>query len=260
MGIRSFVKHAWNAFSNWDENYQQVQSYAAGSTFGVRPDRTRLNFSNERSIISSILTRMAVDVSSIQLVHVRNDENGQYLNDIPSGLNNCLTSQANIDQFAQQFRMDAVMTLFDKGVVALVPVDTTSSPIDSNAYDITTIRAAEIVGWYPEHVRVNLYDEQKGYRRQVILPKSLVAIVENPFYQIMNEPSSTLQRLIRKLNMLDQIDEQSSSGKLDLIIQLPYLINVVRTSSFSSREVSTALPTLMEQRRSLSLTGRLPTT
>jgi hypothetical protein len=224
MGIRSFVKHAWNAFSNWDENYQQVQSYAAGSTFGVRPDRTRLNFSNERSIISSILTRMAVDVSSIQLVHVRNDENGQYLNDIPSGLNNCLTSQANIDQFAQQFRMDAVMTLFDKGVVALVPVDTTSSPIDSNAYDITTIRAAEIVGWYPEHVRVNLYDEQKGYRRQIILPKSLVAIVENPFYQIMNEPSSTLQRLIRKLNMLDQIDEQSSSGKLDLIIQLPYVI------------------------------------
>lgn len=224
MGFLSFVKHTWNAFSNWDENYQQVQSYAGGATFGVRPDRTRLNFSNERSIISSILTRMAIDVASIQLVHVRNDENGQYLNDITSGLNNCLTSQANTDQFAQQFRMDVAMTLFDKGVVALVPVDTTSNPIDSNAYDVMTIRAAEVVGWYPEHVRVSLYNEQKGYRQQIILPKSLIAIVENPFYQIMNEPSSTLQRLIRKLNMLDQIDEQSSSGKLDLIIQLPYVI------------------------------------
>lgn len=224
MSLRSFVKHAWNAFTNWDENYQQVQSYAAGSTFGVRPDRTRLNFSNERSIISSILTRMAVDVASIQLVHVRNDDNGQYQNDIDSGLNNCLSTQANIDQFAQQFREDVVMTLFDKGVVAIVPVDTTSTPINSNAYDVLTLRAAEVVGWYPEHVRVNLYDETRGYRRQITLPKNLVAIVENPFYQIMNEPSSTLQRLIRKLNMLDQIDEQSSSGKLDLIIQLPYVI------------------------------------
>lgn len=224
MGFRSFVRHAWNAFTNWDEGYQQVQSYAAGSTFGVRPDRTRLTFSNERSIISSILTHMAVDVAAIQLVHVRNDSDGRYLNDIDSGLNNCLSTQANIDQFAQQFRMDAVMTLFDKGVVALVPVDTTSDPINSNAYDVLTIRAAEVVAWYPEHVRVNLYDESRGYRRQITLPKSLVAIVENPFYQIMNEQSSTLQRLIRKLNMLDQIDEQSSSGKLDLIIQLPYVI------------------------------------
>lgn len=224
MGLRSFVKHTWNAFSNWDENYQQVQSYAAGSTFGVRPDRTRLTFSNERSIVSSILTRMAVDVATIQLTHVRNDENGQYLSDIFSGLNNCLTSQANVDQFAQQFRIDAMMTLFDKGVVALVPVDTSSNPIDSNAYDVLTIRAAEVVAWYPEHVRVSLYDETRGYRRQITLPKSLVAVIENPFYQVMNEPSSTLQRLVRKLNMLDQIDEQSSSGKLDLIIQLPYVI------------------------------------
>jgi hypothetical protein len=224
MGFRSFVKHAWNAFTNWDENDQQVQSYAAGSTFGVRPGRTRLNFSNERSIISSILTRMAIDVSSIQLTHVRNDENGQYVSDIFSGLNNCLTTQANVDQFAQQFRMDVVMTMFDKGVVAIVPVDTTTDPTNSNAYDVITLRAAEVVAWYPDHVRVNLYDEQKGYRRQITLPKTLVAVVENPFYQVMNEPSSTLQRLIRKLNMLDQVDEQSSSGKLDLIIQLPYVI------------------------------------
>jgi len=224
MGFRSFVKHAWNAFTNWDENYQAVQTYAGGSTFGVYPGRTRLNFSNERSMLSSILTRMAIDVASIQMTHVKNDSEGRYLSDITSGLNNCLTMQANVDQFPQQFRMDVVMTMFDKGVVAIVPVDTTSEPINSNAYDILTMRAAEVVAWYPQHVRVNLYDENKGYRRQITLPKSMVAIVENPLYQIMNEPSSTLQRLIRKLNMLDQIDEQSSSGKLDLIIQLPYVI------------------------------------
>jgi hypothetical protein len=224
VGVRNFIKHAWNVFTNWDENYQQVQSYAAGATFGVRPDRTRLNFSNERSIISSILTRMSLDAATIQLVHVRNDADGRYLSDIQSGLNNCFTTQANIDQFAQQFRQDVFMTMFDKGVVAIVPVETTINPINSNAYDVVTMRAAEVVGWYPEHVRVMVYNEQKGYRQQVTLPKSMVAIVENPLYQVMNEPSSTLQRLIRKLNMLDQVDEQSSSGKLDLIIQLPYVI------------------------------------
>lgn len=224
MGFRSFIKHAWNAFTNWDENYQMVQSYAGGSTYGMYPGRTRLNFANERTIVSAILTHMAADAASIQLTHVRNDSAGLYQEDMVSGLNNCLTMQANIDQFPQQFRMDVIMTMFDKGVVAIVPVDTTSEPINSNAYDILTMRAAEVVAWYPQHVRVNLYDEEKGYRRQITLPKSMVAIVENPFYQIMNEPSSTLQRLIRKLSMLDQIDEQSSSGKLDLIIQLPYVV------------------------------------
>lgn len=223
MGIRSQFRHAWNAFKNWDQNDQQVQSYAAGS-FGIRPDRTRLTFSNERSIISSIITRMALDVAAIELVHVRNDEDGKYVSDIQSGLNNCMSVQANIDQFPQQFRQDVIMTLFDKGVVAIVPVDTTTDPTNSNAYDIVTMRAAEVVAWYPEHVRVSLYNEQAGYRQQITLPKSLVAVIENPLYQIMNEPSSTLQRLIRKLNMLDQVDEQSSSGKLDLIIQLPYVI------------------------------------
>jgi hypothetical protein len=224
MGVRSTIKHAWNAFKNWDENSQQYSSFAGGSTFGLYPGRTRLNFSNERSIISSILTRMAIDVASIELTHVRNDEDGRYISDIFSGLNNCLTTQANVDQFAQQLRMDIVMTMFDKGVVAIVPVDTTSDPTNSNAYDVLTLRAAEVVAWYPDAVRVNLYDERAGYRRQITLPKNLVAVVENPFYQVMNEPSSTLQRLIRKLNMLDQVDEQSSSGKLDLIIQLPYVI------------------------------------
>lgn len=224
MGFLANLKHAWNAFTNWDENYQMVQSYAGGATFGVRPDRTRLNFANERSIVASVLTRMALDAATIQPVHVRNDADGRYQSDIQSGLNNCFTIQANIDQAAQQFRQDIYMTLFDKGVAAIVPVDTTINPIDSNAYDVLTMRVGEIVGWYPEHVRVMLYNEQKGYRQQITLPKSMVAIVENPLYQVMNEPSSTLQRLIRKLNMLDQVDEQSSSGKLDMIIQLPYVI------------------------------------
>jgi Phage portal protein len=223
MGVLSRIKHAWNAFGNWDENYQQVQSYAGGSTFGVRPDRVRLNFSNERSIISSILTRMSIDVASVQINHIRNDD-GKYIEDVKSGLNECLTISANIDQAAQQFRQDVVMTLFDKGTVAIVPVDTTNDPINSNAYDVLTMRTAEIVAWYPQHVRVSLYNEAKGFREQITLPKSLVAIVENPLYQTMNEPNSTLQRLIRKLNLLDAVDEQSSSGKLDLIIQLPYVI------------------------------------
>jgi Phage portal protein len=224
MGLFSRLQHAWNVFANWNQNYQVVQSYAGGATFGVRPDRTRLNFSNERSIVASVLTRMAIDAANIQPIHVRNNSEGQYQSDIQSGLNNCFTVQANIDQFAQQFRQDFFMTLFDRGVAAIVPVDTNINPIDSNAYDVITMRVGEVVGWYPEHVRVMLYNEAVGYRQQITLPKSMVAIVENPFYQVMNEPSSTLQRLVRKLNMLDQVDEQSSSGKLDMLIQLPYVI------------------------------------
>jgi hypothetical protein len=224
MGIRAYLKHAWNAFTNWDEVYQQNQGYAAGYTFGVRPDRTRLNLSNERSIIGAIYTRLSIDVASIQLNHIRNDKTGRYVEDIDSGLNNCLTVEANIDQAATQLRQDIALTLFDKGVVAIVPVDTTSDPLNSNAYDVLTLRAAEIVAWYPEHVRVSLYNQEKGFREQITLPKTLVAVVENPLYQVMNEPNSTLQRLIRKLNMLDAVDEASSSGKLDMIIQLPYVI------------------------------------
>lgn len=223
MGLSSRLKHAWNAFANWQQNYQMVQSYAGG-TFGINPGRTRLNYSNERSIIAAVLTRMAIDAANIQPVHVRNNVDGQYQSDVNSGLNNCFTVQANIDQFAQQFRQDFFMTLFDKGVAAIVPIDTNINPIDSNAYDVITMRVGEVVGWYPEHVRVMIYNEKEGYRQQITLPKSMVAVVENPFYQVMNEPSSTLKRLITKLNMLDQVDEQSSSGKLDLIIQLPYAI------------------------------------
>jgi hypothetical protein len=224
MGVRSFLRHAWNAFNNWDENFQQRQGYAGGATFSVRPDRTRMSFSSERSIIGSILTRLSIDAAAVEMEHVRLDSDGRFQETILSGLNNCLTIEANIDQAATALRQDIIMTLFDKGVVAIVPVDTTSEPIYSNAYDVLTLRAAEIVGWYPEHVRVSLYDQAAGYRRQITLPKSMVAIVENPLYNVMNEPNSTLQRLIRKLNMLDAVDEASSSGKLDMIIQLPYVI------------------------------------
>jgi hypothetical protein len=167
---------------------------------------------------------LAVDSAAVRLNHVRLDDDGNYKETINSGLNNCLTVEGNIDQAATQLRQDIIMTLFDKGVVAIVPVDTTINPINSNAYDVLTMRAAEIVAWYPDKVRVSLYDQDAGYRRQVTLPKSLVAIVENPLYQVMNEPNGTLQRLIRKLNMLDAVDEASSSGKLDMIIQLPYVI------------------------------------
>lgn len=165
-----------------------------------------------------------MDVSGVTLAHVRNDKDGKYQADVDSGLNNCLNIEANIDQAARQFRQDIVMTLFDKGVCAIVPVDTTSEPINSNAYDVITMRVGEVVGWFPTEVRVMVYNQATGLRQQITLPKSMVAIVENPLFQVMNEPSSTLQRLIRKLNLLDVVDEASSSGKLDLIIQLPYVI------------------------------------
>src|SRR5436190_3936784 len=189
-----------------------------------RPDRVRLRISNERSLISSIYTRLSIDVASIEMRHVRLDDQNRYLEDIDSGINNCLTLEANIDQAARAFRQDVAMTLFDRGVAALVPVDTSISPQQSGGFDILTLRVGEIVTWYPRHVRVNLYNEATSQREEITLEKSAVAIVENPLYAVMNEPNSTLQRLLHKLNLLDAIDEQSASGKLDLIIQLPYVI------------------------------------
>jgi hypothetical protein len=183
-----------------------------------------MTFSNERSIISSIYTRLGIDVAAVDIRHVRMDDNQRYLEDVDSGLNNCLTLEANLDQAARAFRQDIAMTLFDRGVAALVPVDTTINPSTSGSFDIKTLRVGEIVAWYPRHVRVNVYNEAIGRREEVTLEKKFVAIVENPLYAVMNEPNSTLQRLIRKLNLLDAVDEASSSGKLDLIIQLPYVI------------------------------------
>lgn len=223
MAIGDRLKHVWNAFSNQTD---PLHSYSTGEYHGSggRPDRPRLLISNERSIISSIYTRLGMDVASIKIRHVRIDDEERYLEQIDSGLNNCLTLEANIDQAARAFRQDIALTLFDKGVAAIVPVDTTLSPINNGSWDIKTMRVGEILGWYPKHVRVNLYNEDKGRREQITVPKSMVAIIENPLYSVMNEPNSTLQRLMRKLALLDSSDELSASGKLDLIIQLPYVI------------------------------------
>jgi primosomal protein N'' len=220
MSVKDRLVHAWNAFLNIDRGdpFESVASY------GTRPDRTRLRFTNEKSIISSIYNRIAIDVADLTIKHVRLDNQGRYDSDYQSGLNECLTVEANIDQAARAFRQDLIMTLFDEGVAALVPVDTTINPNVSGSFDIKTLRVGKIVRWSPERVRVSVYNEKIGMREEVNLSKRFTAIVENPLYAVMNEPNSTLQRLIRKLNLLDAVDEQSSSGKLDMIIQLPYVI------------------------------------
>lgn len=219
MGSR--LKHAWNAFFNRDPtNY--YNDYGSGSSY--RPDRVRLTRGNERSIVTSIYNRIALDVSAIDFKHCKLDENGRYLKDISSHLNNCLTLEANIDQTARAFILDVVMSLFDEGCVAMVPIDTTLDPKVTSSYDILSVRTGKILEWYPRNVKVRVYNDKTGNKEDIVLPKSMVSIIENPLYAIVNEPNSTMQRLIRKLNLLDVIDEQSSSGKLDLIIQLPYLI------------------------------------
>lgn len=219
------LRHAWNVFTAQDaRNRTQPYTEYYGGAYGIRPDRVRLRIPNGRTIISSIYTRIGIDVASIDMRHVRTDDQDRYIADIDSGLNNCLVLEANVDQAATQFRQDIALTLFDEGVVAIVPVDTSVSPLTSGGYDIKTMRVGKVVMWYPYHVRVSVFNEKTSMREEVTLPKSAVAIVENPLYMVMNEPNSTLQRLLRKLEQLDAIDEQSASGKLDLIIQLPYVI------------------------------------
>ena len=219
--ISSRLKHAFNAFMNKDPtNF----SYDVGSGNSYRPDRTRFSRGNERSIVTSVYNRLAVDASSIDIEHVRLDGDGRFLETMDSGFNNCLTLDANIDQTGRAFIQDVVMSMLDEGCVVIVLTDTTDDPELIGSYKIDKMRVGKIVQWYPRHVRVRLYNELKGIQQEVLLDKSTVAIVENPFYSVMNEPNSTMQRLIRKLNLLDVIDEQSGSGKLDLIIQLPYII------------------------------------
>ena len=219
------LRHAWNAFTSQDRR-DRISSwpyYGSGNS-GRRPDRGRLLIPNERSMISSIYTRLSIDVASVDMRHVRLDDEKRYKEDIDSGLNNCLTVEANIDQAARAFRQDIAMTLFDRGVCALVPVDTTISPETNGGYDIITLRVGEITQWFPQHVRMSLYNDETAQREEITLAKSAVAIVENPLYAVMNEPNSTLQRLLHKLNLLDAVDDASASGKLDIIIQLPYVI------------------------------------
>lgn len=219
--LGSRLKHAWNAFTSRDPTYEN--SYSAQVSY-YRPDRTRRTITNEKSIITAVLNRIALDAASVEIRHSRLDENGRFSEEINSGLNNCLSLSANIDQTGRAFLQDAYMSMLDEGCVALVPVDTSIDPRYSSSYEIETMRTGKIVQWYPQHVKVQLYNDRKGEREEVMLPKSMVAIVENPFYEVMNKPNSTMQRLARKLNLLDVVDEQSSSGKLDLIIQLPYVI------------------------------------
>ena len=221
MDIGSRLKHAWNAFMNRDPT---EVDYDIGPAYYYRPDRPRLTRGNERSIVTAVYNRIALDVSDIDIRHVRLDENGRYIEDIDSGLNNCLTVEANIDQTGKAFIQDVVMSMLDEGCVAIVPVDTTLNPKVTGSYDINSMRTGKIIQWYPQHVKVNLYNDKTGRKEEVTLPKSMVAIIENPLYAVMNEPNSTLQRLIRKLNLLDYVDEQTGAGKLDLIIQLPYVI------------------------------------
>lgn len=219
----SRLKHAWNAFTNKDptESYRDLGTV---NSYYYRPDRPRFTRGNEKSIVTSVYNRIALDAASIDIMHVRLDENKRFVSEIDSGLNSCLTVEANIDQTGRAFIQDIVMSMMDEGCVAIVPIDTTVDPKVSSSYEINTMRTGKIIEWYPQHVKVRLYNDQTGNKEEIIVPKSTTAIIENPLYAIVNEPNSTMQRLIRKLNLLDVIDEQSGSGKLDLIIQLPYVI------------------------------------
>ena len=222
MGIRDRLQHAWNAFVYNDNSYTNPQNLGGFSTY--KPDRVHFSRGVEKSIVTSVYNRLALDVASIAIKHVRLDDNGRYIEEINSGLQNCLNVEANIDQTGRAFLQDVVMSMLDEGCVAIVPVDTTVNPAVSGSYEINTMRTGKILEWYPAHVRVRVYNDKKGIHEELTLPKSTIAIIENPLYAVINEPNSTMQRLIRKLNLLDVVDEQTSAGKLDLIIQLPYVI------------------------------------
>lgn len=224
MGLGTRLRHAWNAFLNKDPTEELVYYPELGNASSYRPDRPRLTRGNDRSIATSVLNRIAMDVAAIEIKHVRLDDNSRYKEDIEDGLNNCLTLEANIDQTARDFRQDVALSLLDEGCVAIVPVDTTVDPRVSAGYDILTMRVGQVLEWYPRHVKVRVYNDRTGRKEDRVLPKTMVSIVENPLYAVINEPNSTLQRLIRKLALLDMSDSNTVSKKMDLIIQLPYVI------------------------------------
>ena len=222
MGIRDRLQHAWNAFTNRDptENFK----YTGQHSSSYRPDRPRLSRGNERSIATSVFNRISMDAAAINISHAKIDQNGRFLSYVDSGLNNCLTLEANKDQTGRSLIQDIVLSMLDEGCVAIVPVDTNINPNGNNSVEILTLRTGKIKEWYPNHVLVELYNDQRGINQEIKLAKSTICIVENPLYAVINETNSTLQRLIRKLVLLDSVDNQSSSGKLDLIMQLPYVI------------------------------------
>lgn len=222
LSISSRLKHAWNAFQ-MNRNPTYTNNYY-GSSSSTRPDRMRFSRGNEKSIVTSIYNRIALDVSQLSFEHVQLDKDGRYSETKTTGLNTCLTLEANLDQTSRAFFQDAALSMFDEGSIALVPIDTNLDPNITGGYDIESIRVGQILTWHPKHIKVRLYNEQTGIKEDRIIPKSIAAIIENPFYTVMNQSNSTMQRLIRKLSLLDAIDEQSASGKLDLIIQLPYTV------------------------------------
>lgn len=221
--MKNRLQHAWNAFKS-NEQLSPLTYRDVGSGYAFRPDRMRLSYGNERSIIAPIYNRISTDVCSLNINHVRLDADGNYLETLKSGLNECLTTSSNLDQTGRNLIQDAVLSMFDEGCVAIVPIETDINPRITGGYDILSLRVGQILEWFPEHIKVRVYNEKTGLKEDLLLNKNVVAIVENPFYAIMNETNSTLKRLIRKLNLLDSIDEQSGSGKLDLLIQLPYVI------------------------------------
>ena len=222
MGLMNRFRHGWNAFLN--NRDPTIRYHEVGPSYSYRPDRARFTRGNERSIVTSIFNRIALDVASINIQHCRLDDNGRFTETINSKLNNCLNLEANIDQTGRAYIQDIVMSMCDEGCVAMVPVDTTTDPNVTDSYDIETMRTGKILEWYPAHVRVRVYNDRTGQKEDILVPKRTVGIVENPLFAVINEPNSTMQRLVRKLNLLDVIDEQSGSGKLDLIIQLPYIV------------------------------------
>ncbi len=221
MALMDRLKHAWNIFKNKDPT--QV-NWNIGPSYGYRPDRMRYTRGNERSIVTAVYNRIAMDVAAVNLKHIRLDENDRYKETIDSGLNNCLSVEANLDQTGRAFIQDLVASMLDEGCVAAVPTDADDEPEDSGNFKVYTLRTGKVLEWYPRYVKVEVYNEQEGQRQQIIIPKSTVPLIENPMYSVMNEPNSIYQRLVRKLTLLDVVDEQTSSGKLDLIIQLPYII------------------------------------
>lgn len=219
--IFEHIQHSWNAFRGRD---RPVNTEEIGLGYYRRPDKSYIRIKNDRSLVSAIYNRISMDVAANKIEHVKVDQNGRYVEQIKDGLNNCLTLEANIDQTSRAFIQDLVLSMFDEGCIAIVPIDTSIDPSKSSSYDIETMRVAKILQWYPAHVKVQVYNDRTGLKHELVVPKRMTAIIENPFYSVMNEPNSTLQRLIRKLSLLDAVDEQSSAGKLDLIIQLPYVI------------------------------------
>lgn len=220
--IVSRLKHGWNAFMNRDPTGFYRMDVGPSSSY--RPDRIRLTRGNERSIVTSIYNRIALDCAAVTIQHCKLDDNNRFVGTVNSKLNNCLTLEANIDQTSRAFMQDVVLSMFDEGVIAIVPVETSFDPNVTDSYDVNSMRTGKVIEWYPEHVKLNVYNDRTGRREDIVMPKKAVTIIENPFYAVMNEPNSTMKRLVRKLNLLDAIDEQSGSGKLDLIIQLPYVI------------------------------------